>query len=85
MNTFAFTVSTPQHSMHYTVQSASFRGTEGEFAVFAGHIPFICSVCPGICRIQMNDELKTAYIDGGLLTVDKEETILLTGNFNWKE
>lgn len=84
MNTFTFTVSTPQESAQYTVQSVFLRGAEGDFAVLAGHIPFITSVQPGKCRVLTQDGEKSAYTDGGLLTVGKEETIFLTGDFTWE-
>ncbi len=63
----------------------SVRGTEGELAVMAGHIPFVTCVKACDCRIQLEDETeKIGQIQSGVLTVSKEKVILLCGDFAWK-
>ena len=57
-----------------------------DLAVLAGHIPFITSVCPGECKIELEDGTdRIGITDGGLLTVSAEKTTLLSGSFRWKE
>ncbi|MBR4910455.1 MAG: F0F1 ATP synthase subunit epsilon [Clostridia bacterium] len=62
------------------------RGSEGELAILAGHIPFITSVreCEGSIVFEDNSE-KRAKIGGGILTVNKDVTTLLTSEFEFVE
>ena len=51
MNTYKLVVSTPDGSVFDDeATTLVVRGTEGELAVMAGHIPFITAVKPGKCR-----------------------------------
>jgi F-type H+-transporting ATPase subunit epsilon len=48
------------------------RGTEGDLAIMAGHIPFVTAVVHGNCVIiAAEGERKEGVIEEGLLTVDK--------------
>lgn len=87
MNTFKLIITSPDGTVFdEEVVNIALRGTNGDLAVMAGHIPFITSVKPGICRITRPDQTeKSARIDGGLLTVAKEKTTLLSGTFVWDE
>ena len=61
------------------------RGTEGELAVMAGHIPFVTYVKPCDCRIELPDGSEiVGAIPSGVLTVGKEKTVLLCGAFERK-
>ena len=62
------------------------RGSEGELAVLAGHIPFITAVkkCEGNIVFADNTE-KRAKIGGGILTVNQNVTTLLTSDFEYIE
>jgi F0F1-type ATP synthase epsilon subunit len=52
----------------------------------AGHIPFVTSVKPCDCKIELEDGTeKYAHTDGGILTVSNEKVVFLSGAFNWKE
>ena len=87
MKTFRLTVSSPDGNIFAgdAVQLVA-RGVEGKLAVLAGHIPFITSLKAGECRIELPDgEEKTAYTDGGILTVSGESVTLLSGSFRWIE
>ena len=87
MKTFLLTISSPDGNLFRgEVTRLSVRGTEGELAVMAGHIPFITAVKAGICRIETSDKvIKNGEIDGGLLTVSAEQTTLLCGKLTWKQ
>jgi len=85
MNTYNLIISTPDSSV-FDEQAVSLivRGTEGELAVLAGHIPFITAVKPGECKIVLADESeKIATIGGGILTVQNDKTTLLCSDFKW--
>ena len=87
MNTFPLKISSPQGDLFCgDAVKISLRGTEGDFAVMAGHIPFVTSVRPCDCRIELPDEtLRTGRTGGGLLTVMKNQVIFLSGDFVWNE
>ncbi len=85
MDTYKLVISTPDGSV-FEGEAVSIiaRGTEGELAVMAGHIPFITAVKPSECKIVLPDESeKTAIIGGGILTVQKDKTTLLCSDFKW--
>ena len=85
MNTYNLIISTPDGSI-FDGDAAMLiiRGTEGELAVMAGHIPFITAVKPGECKIVLSDDSeKKATIGGGILTVQNDKTTLLCSDFKW--
>ncbi len=85
MNTYNLIISTPDGSV-FDEQTAALivRGTEGELAVMAGHIPFITAVKPGECKLVLPDDSeKIAIIGGGILTVQNDKTTLLCSDFKW--
>ena len=62
------------------------RGSEGDLAILAGHIPFITSVKEGEAGIVFADNSeKRARIGGGILTVNNDVTTLLTSRFEFTE
>ena len=85
MNTYHLIVSTPDgNPFDDDAIMLSVRGTEGELAVMAGHIPFITAIKAGNCKIVLPDEKeKTATIGGGILTVQNDKTTLLCSDFKW--
>ncbi len=87
MKTFLLKVSSPEGDIFSgEVTKLSVRGTEGELAVMAGHIPFVTSVKPCDCKVEFdNGEVKQGHTDGGLLTVSSEKTVFLSGSFTWTE
>lgn len=87
MNTFLLKVSSPDGDIFSgEVTRLSVRGTEGELAVMAGHIPFVTSVKPCDCKIELDGgQIRRGHTDGGLLTVSKEKTVFLSGSFTWIE
>lgn len=85
MNTYKLIISTPDGSVFEQEATVLIvRGTEGELAVMAGHIPFITAVKSGECKIALPDDSeKTATIGGGILTVQNDKTTLLCSDFKW--
>ena len=86
MKTFDFVVSTPNgNAFSDNVLEISVRGSEGSLGVRADHVPFITSVKGGEMRItDPEGEDMTAIITDGILTVTKEKTTLLCGEFKLK-
>ena len=86
MNTFKLTVASPDGNKFCDeITKLDVRGTEGELAVMAGHIPFVSYVKPCDCHVELEDgTVKTASVQGGVLTVSKDSVILLSGELEWK-
>ena len=87
MSTFSLTVSTPDGDrLREEVLSLSLRGTEGELAIMAGHVPFVTVVSPCDCKIEKEDGTELiGHTDGGVLSVAKNSATLLSGSFAWKK
>ena len=87
MKTFKLVISSPTGTIfEEDVVKIIVRGAGGDLAVMAGHVPFMTSVKPCRCKIEMADESeKTAHVKGGLLTVATDKTTLLSGSFRWDE
>ncbi len=83
MNTFKLTVASPDGNKFCgEVIKLDVRGTEGELAIMAGHIPFVTSLVKCPCVIHLEDgSKKTAMTDGGLLSVGPDAVTLLSGSF----
>ncbi len=87
MKTFPLTIASPDGNLFdQPVVRLILRGTEGDLAVMAGHIPFITAVRPGDCRMELEDgSEKLGRLDGGLLTVAEDRVTLLSGSFVWQD
>ncbi len=85
MKSFPLKISSPEGDVFSgDVVCVSVRGAEGELAVMAGHIPFVSPIRPCECRITFEDEtVSTGRLDGGILTVSSDKTVILTGSFSW--
>ena len=84
MNTFRLIVSTPDGaSFEGSAEALFVRGSEGDLAILAGHIPFVTGVKEGVCRIKPEDGAEiSAEIKGGLLSVSEGgSAVLLTSSF----
>ena len=86
MNTFKLTVASPDgNKFSGEIVKLDVRGTEGELAIMAGHIPFVTPVVPCDCSIELeNGGIKTGHTDGGILTVSSDKVTLLSGSFQFK-
>ena len=87
MRSFLLKISSPEGDLFSgDVLSLTVRGTEGELAVMAGHIPFVSYVKPCDCKIVLEDGTeRIGRTEGGILTVSKEKVILLSGDLTWKQ
>ena len=86
MNTFLLNISSPDGKIFSgEVVSIILRGVEGEFAILAGHIPFITSVVSGKCIIELEDgTIKNGHTEGGMITVGKEDVTFLTAGVTFE-
>lgn len=86
MNTFKLTVSSPDgNKFQGDVIKLDVRGTEGELAIMAGHIPFVTSLVEAPVNILLDDDAEMkAFAKGGLLTVSANEVTLLSGSFEFE-
>ena len=83
MSTFKLVISSPDGDVFKgEAVMLTLRGSEGDLAILAGHIPFITAVQPCDCKILLDDgsEMK-GHTESGLLTVDQDQTTLLSGTF----
>lgn len=87
MNTFRMMISSPDGSLFDgEAVMLSLRGVSGDLAILAGHIPFVTTVVPCQCKIELADDTeRIGHTEGGLLTVSTKAVTLLTGSFQWLE
>ncbi len=87
MNTFLLKISSPDGDLFCDkVASIVLRGTEGEFAIMADHIPFVTTIKPCEFKIQLEDDtIKEGKTDGGILTVSKEVVTFLSGSVSLRD
>ena len=87
MKTFKFVISTPDGNLYEgDIVKISLRGTEGDLAVMANHIPFVTSVRPCECRVELEDGTeKLLSLDNGLLSVTPDGVTLMSGSSKWVE
>lgn len=87
MNTFHLTVTSPDGNIFSgEIVKLDVRGTEGELAVMAGHVPFVTSVVSSPCAVWLDEDTKkTATVNGGLLSVGSDEVTLLAGSFQFDD
>lgn len=85
MNTFNLKIASPEGEIFKgNAYAVYLRGSEGDLAVMAGHIPFVTSVVECDCKVELPDGgEKTGHLSGGILTVSKDETVLLSDSFHW--
>ncbi len=87
MKNYHLIISTPEgNKFDGDAAMLTVRGSEGDLAILAGHIPFITAVkpCEGSIVFSDNTE-KSIKIGGGILTVNSNVTTLLTSDFEFKD
>ncbi len=86
MRTYPLLISSPDGDLFRgNAQMLIVRGTEGDLAVMAGHVPFVTGIKRGKCVVVTeNEERKTGVIDEGILTVDTDQVTVLTSSVEWE-
>ena len=87
MKTFPLIISSPDGDLFRgDAEILILRGTEGDLAVMAGHVPFVTAVVRSSCTVVAADgERKEGTIEEGLLTVDADKVTVLTSALAWNE
>ena len=87
MKTFPLIMSSPDGDLFRgEAEMLILRGTEGDLAVMAGHVPFVTAVVRGDCVVITDtEERKEGVIEEGLLTVDADRTTVLTSGLTWNK
>ncbi len=85
MKTFHLRITSPDgDNFAGEVEMLSLRGTEGDLAIMAGHIPFVTAVVPCTLKIETAEEEILADVGGGLLSVSNNEAVLLSSDYKAK-
>ena len=87
MKTFPLTISSPDGELFRgEAQMILVRGTEGELAVLADHVPFVTGIAKGRCVvITAAEERKEGEMEAGILTVASDSVTALTSGVTWKQ
>lgn len=85
MKTFPLQISSPDSDLFRgEAQMLILRGTEGDLAVMAGHIPFVTAVVESHCVVVTDtEERKEGTIAEGILTVTDHGVTVLTSALSW--
>ena len=87
MSSFSLIISSPDGDLFRgQAEKLILRGTEGDLAVMAGHVPFVTAVQKGRCVVETGEnERRTGLIEDGLLMVDRDKTTVLTPAVHWND
>ena len=87
MKTFPLIISSPDGDLcRGDAEMLILRGTEGDLAVMAGHVPFVTAVVKSHCVVVTDmEERKEGTIEEGLLTVDADKVTVLTSALTWEQ
>ncbi|MBR2824575.1 MAG: F0F1 ATP synthase subunit epsilon [Clostridia bacterium] len=83
--TFSLIISSPDGDLYRgDAEKLILRGSEGELAVLAGHVPFVTAVKKGrFVVVDGQSNRREGLIEAGLLTVDQQRTTVLTSAVHW--
>jgi F-type H+-transporting ATPase subunit epsilon len=89
MNTFHLIIASPDgNQFDGQAYMLTVRGSEGELAILAGHVPFVTTVVPCECKVELpseDEDDRIGHTDGGLLSVSGDTVTFLSSSFRWGE
>ncbi len=87
MKTFTLTISSPDGELYRgEARMVILRGTEGELAIMADHVPFVTGIVKGRCVVISGaEQRKEGTIEEGILTVGAKEVTVLTSGLEWQK
>lgn len=59
------------------VEEVSAQGSEGDFGVFPGHVPFITTLKVGMLSYRSGNETKYIFVNSGYAAVSPDKVIVL--------
>src|SRR5271170_3998195 len=78
MAKFHFSLVAPERELFSgEVTRVDAYGVEGDFAVMAGHQPFMTVLRPGLVKVHIDETVYAFQVDGGFADVTPESFILL--------
>jgi F-type H+-transporting ATPase subunit epsilon len=85
VNTFPLIISSPDGDLFRgDAEMLILRGTEGDLAVMAGHVPFVTAVQKGHCVLVSADgKRREGEMEAGMLTVARDQVTVLTAAITW--
>lgn len=80
MKTYPLIISSPDGDLYRgDVRQIILRGSEGDLAVLAGHVPFVTAIKAGNCVVEDQDGKRhEGKIAEGMMTVDRDKVTVLT-------
>ena len=86
-NAFRMIVSSPEGTIFDgEIAMLTLRGTEGELAIMAGHIPLVTPIVACDGKLVLEDDTERPFhTDGGLSSVTHDAATLLSGSLRWHE
>lgn len=77
-STFKFELVSPEKVLlSAEAEQVVLPGTEGDFAVLAGHAPVIATLRPGILDVQLAGSKRRLYVSGGFAEVEPDRLTVL--------
>jgi F-type H+-transporting ATPase subunit epsilon len=77
-STFKFELVSPEKVLlSADAEQVVLPGTEGDFAVLAGHAPVIATLRPGILDVQLAGAKRRLYVSGGFAEVEPDRLTVL--------
>ena len=83
---FALEIVTPEKIFYNDeVEMVIMRTTKGDRAILKDHIPFVAGLVEGQLRVKKDGKFREGKISGGFITVNKENTTILTEAASWDD
>lgn len=62
-------------------ESVEAPSVKGEFGVFAGHLPLLAALKPGVLRYRLGGKVYVAAVGAGFVEAEPDKVLLLTDQF----
>lgn len=85
MSSFTLKIVTPETLMFEgEAEKLIVRTVTGDLGILPGHMDIVAPLGKGRALVVTEGQRKTAYCEGGLLSVTKGEATLVATTFDWK-
>ena len=80
--TLTLEVATPLGlALRTDAESVQAPSVDGEFGVYAGHLPLLAALRPGVLRYRLAGKTYVAAVGAGFVEVEPDKVLLLTDSF----